>query len=1222
MASLFRYAWKSWKNALTTAVLAVVALAIGIGSATAIYTVAEAVLLKPLPYREAGRFVAFYGARRNEPGQKSFLNYNNLREFTQKQRSFDLFGWFTNANFNLVFGGEAEHVNGVRVTPWLVRGLGVSPKMGRWFENDSQLAVISDRLWHRLGGRAEIIGKPIALDGKSYTVAGVMPAWFRLPLADPSGATLKSDLWIPLDPQFEKANAEGIYFCYARRKPGVTFAQADADAQRMAAEYAREHPDDHGLDTAKLESLREVVSGDFRPTLLLLIAGTALLLLITCANVSGLLVTRAVARSRETAIRLALGAARRQLLSQYFSEGLLVSFLGAFCGIALSIALVHTILRIGTDVIAQAEDISVDWTALLFAAGAAFLASLLTSLAPLWQAMRTAPNEVLNDGVRASAGVRSRRLSQGLVVAEIALTFTLLATGALLVAQLNRLNHVNPGFDPNGLYTFRLSYSGSARLAQYQAALVNALESTPGVSGVALTNQLPVNGCCLGTTIFPEGAPERFDAQRVAFLPVNSQFFATMRIPLRAGRVLTAHDSNEKIINAVINQAAAGHYWPQRNALGAYGHFLAAKGDRFQIVGIVGDVRNDGLNKPTVPEVYLLSTLAPPNPAYFIVRSSLPEKTLMPAVRQAIRRINPDQPIYDVHSYQEIIEDSLTFQRASSLLTSFFAIAALLLSALGIYGVVAYSVRQRTVEIGTRMALGAVSRDLWKLVLGGGFKMAAVGLVAGGIAVAFAAVALVKSSVLQSVEPWPFVYSTAAIAGIALIGSFYPAWRATQLSPMVAIRDQPGSMWRVFQERIRHAFEDVPVTSDDPLLGDFVNAARDADSAEGALQIALATLCERAEATFALLFEKTGTGELRAIATYPAGATATSFPADGFLLKRFRFYQSTLPVSEQDLEAWSRWAAEQRPEYLEEIETLKTLGVRLAAPLKSRKEIVGLLLLGPSANGNLKGWPHVLALMLENAKLTQRVVEQERLNRDLALAAEVQKRLLPEGVPESEVSELAAFTLPARTVGGDYYDFIRIGDHDIGIALADVAGKGIPAALIMSVVQASLRILSAEANVTLPQLVAKMNRFLHRSTGVSSYATFFYAQMDEASRQLRYVNAGHNPPVLIRSQREGAPLEELATGGMIIGMFAQADYQEAQLELQTGDVLVAFTDGVTEALNEAQEEFGEERLKSLLRGVVHLPVKEMAARISAELRAWIGHAPQHDDLTFLILKVR
>ena len=310
---------------------------------------------------------------------------------------------------------------------------------------------------------------------------------------------------------------------------------------------------------------------------------------------------------------------------------------------------------------------------------------------------------------------------------------------------------------------------------------------------------------------------------------------------------------------------------------------------------------------------------------------------------------------------------------------------------------------------------------------------------------------------------------------------------------------------------------------------------------------------------------------------------------------------------------------------------MKTVGARLAVALRTKHEILGLLLLGPPVDqadraeygaaekGVLNACAAQFALMIENGRLTSRVLEQEKLRRDLALAAEVQKRLLPDRPPDMSMAALAGVSLPARSVGGDYFDFIDVGDKRIGIALADVAGKGVAAALIMSSVQASLRILSSETDISLPQLAVKMNRFLHRSTGSNSYATFFYAQIDERNRQLRYVNAGHLPPYLLRSSPSS--IQELSTGGAVIGLFPQMAYEEATIDLRPGDVLVAFTDGVTEAMNASEEEFGEERLKELLRQIVHLPVDEISATISDALKNWIKDAAQYDDLTFVVMKV-
>jgi len=367
------------------------------------------------------------------------------------------------------------------------------------------------------------------------------------------------------------------------------------------------------------------------------------------------------------------------------------------------------------------------------------------------------------------------------------------------------------------------------------------------------------------------------------------------------------------------------------------------------------------------------------------------------------------------------------------------------------------------------------------------------------------------------------------------------------------------------------------------------------------------------------------------------GASDFSLPANGFLLNRLRFHAFPLPLTRGDFETWLRWAEEYRPQYLTEIRALQATGARIAVPLRTKREIIGVLMLSQLLGRNeyssaekqaLRNCAEQFALMIENARLMDRVVEQEKLRRDLALAAEVQKRLLPEHPPEAGVAELDAVSLPARSVGGDYYDFLDVGDHRVGIALADIAGKGVAAALIMSVVQASLRILSTEGEISLPQLAAKMNSFLHRSTKSNSYATFFYAEIDENSRRLRYVNAGHNPPYLLRSNNarstgssDYSEIQELTTGGSVIGLFPQMSYQEATIDLQSGDVLIIFTDGVTEALNPKEEEFGEERLKELMRQLVHLPVQKISSRISEELKNWIKDADQHDDLTFIVMKV-
>jgi len=591
-------------------------------------------------------------------------------------------------------------------------------------------------------------------------------------------------------------------------------------------------------------------------------------------------------------------------------------------------------------------------------------------------------------------------------------------------------------------------------------------------------------------------------------------------------------------------------------------------------------------------------------------------------------------------------------------MVSDFALSALLLSMLGVYGVVSYSVRQRTPEMGTRMALGATGPGLLRMVLLEGLKMAGTGVAIGlALAVAVQQILSRNDFGLTIRSPWPILDSVLVVSAFTLLACWFPAWRATLLSPMVAIRNEPDSMWERTRERYQWlarrvstlvAHGDATAASESALLSEIVDASRSAESFPEAIQQALTKLCEAMRAESAtLLVQGSSDQPYRLLSALPETTRDWSLPAHALLVNRLRNYQVALPLSAQDLQTWSHWAKEHAPARAAEIATLLEIAPAVAVPVMAKTEVTGILLLGSqngSQNGSsagrhdyssldkrlLRTVASQLALLLENARLTDRIVEQERLRRELLLASEVQKRLFPEGPLETTSLQLAGFCLPARGIGGDYYDFLNIGKHKIGIALADVAGKGIAAALVMSIVQASLRSLAEGDGWSLAELAGKVNRLLHRSTGPSSYATFFYAQFDEETRQLRYVNAGHNPPFLLRNGANAslvpfvasnAPVEELATGGLIIGMFSQSIYEEGTVQLHSGDVLMAFTDGVSEAHNPKQEEYGEDRIKDLLRRIAHLPIEEMSARVLAELRIWMADAPQHDDLTFVLMKV-
>jgi predicted permease len=1264
--SAFSQAWASWKSSPGVALLAVVAFAVGIGSATAIFTVINGVLLLPLPYPESERFVRLSGGRTTQPGISNAMSVPEVRDYEQQTTSFDAFGWFRGGTFHLTAPGEPQFVAGTAVTPSLARELG-SPLLGQWFADETS-AVLSSAQWQRLGGRRDVIGSAITLDNRRYTVSGVMPPAFRLPiLALPFGND-NTDVWIPLDPSENSQNrGSSRYVAYARRKPGVSLEQAQADVRRVAAIVAATDPKRYQFYTANAGALREGASDFLRAPLLILLGGAGLLLLIACANAATLLLARSVVRARETAIRVALGASRRQLALRYFAEGALVSVAGAAVGVGLSVIFIRQILAAAAFFVPRPDLIAIDWTVLGFSAAVAIVTGVLAGMAPLWQAMRTRPNAVLSEGIRASAGAPARRLSKAFVVAEIALAFTLLTTSAILLVHLRTLGLASLGYDADGLVTFRITTppraiapeiqdpearrAEQARLSELrrleQDRLMAALQQTPGVSSAAFASQLPITGCG-GAPIYPEGQALNPNGQQVCLTEVTPDYFSTMRIPLRAGRWLGESDKESDTRTLVVNEAAARTYWPGGSPIGRSGHLHEPDGDRFEIVGVVGDIRNSGMNRPPQPELYLSAPVV--NPMNVVVRSELPPDQVIGALRRSLRQADPLLPLAGMRPMNESVGDMLLLQRLSSLIMTFFGLAALLMAMLGIYGVVSYFVRQRTMELGTRMALGASHRDLVALVIGGGLKLSLAGVAVGSIALVGGVRLLVRYLEVANFGWLPFAASTAVVAFVAGAAAAVPAWRTTFLSPMAAIREQPPSVWRWARQRMQRAARDIrqAVDRDDSasdispadVLTAFVDAARGADSYARALRAVLASVCDELRVDSAALLVRGDGSDADYRCLVAAGALEAASPAvaaDGFLITRLRTYPLPLPFAPNELAALAEWAAVHRPGRLGEIRALDAAGVRLAVPLRTRTEILGVLLLGdkPHLAGFSAHEKRVLraaadqfALMIENARLTDRVVEQETLRRDIALASDVQRRLLPDAPPRAEGADFAATSVPARRIGGDYYDFVELRDGAIGIALADVSGKGVPAALIMSVVQASLRIISSEGDIPPPRLVARMSQFVYRSTPGSKYATFFYAQLDEPCRQLRYVNAGHNAPYLLRAAGRSTAdsasreIEQLSVGGTVVGMFPETRYEEATVALCPGDVLLAFTDGVPEAHNPEDEEFGEERLQQLLRETADLTADEISLRISDELKNWIRDAEQYDDLTFIVMKVR
>ena len=1246
MHSLLIRSWRSWARAKSIAGLAILALAIGIGCATAVFTVVNSVMLNPLPYKDSSRWVALFGGSTLEPTRYSAFTLPELKEYQQRTHSFDVFGWYKiSGDFNLSSPGVAEHIQGAEVTPPLLEGIGVHPLSGRLFRDSDgpQVALISSRLWRRLGSDASIEGKPIALDGQSYTIVGVLPGWLQLPIVSVGNQNLHNDVWIPIDPNGPSAKENsGMYAAYARMKPGVTVSAARADAKSAANGIAKENRRPPSY-TATLFGLQDFVVKEVRPFLLLLMGAAGVLLLITCANVAGLLVARSVHRTQEIAVRIALGAQKRQLILQFLAEGLFISLFAAALGVLASIGLTRLFIALAAEYIPRSQEVSIRPAVLLFAAGLVFLTALLPAVAPLRIAARTQPTEVLTSGVRASSGSHSRRISNLLVIAEVAFAFLLLSAGGVLLAELYALQHTSPGFDASHVLTFQIDapasqFSSSKALLQYQRALLTALQSLPGVKSAALSNQIPMN-CCMTTSIYPEGDSSN-EGREISFVIASPGFLETLGVSLKKGRALNEHDDIGDVAGVVINAAAADAYWRGRNPIGTFGRFGSLSGSRFQVVGVMRNVSNDGQGKDTRPEIYLLDALAPVRQMKLIVRSQLPPSSLLPALRHSIQTIGPNLPVYAVSTMAQLADDSTSLQRFASVVVMFFALSALALACLSIYSMTAFSLAERRVEFGTRLALGASPRDLMRLIIGESARKAVYGVLVGIPAAAGATWIIVHFVQLHHLSAWPYAGSALVVCCLATAACLPPAWRTTFLSPMVAIRQESEDFWTTGRRSIQVIADVIKPERNTQaparnVFAGLVEATRRADSTTQVLAGVLQELRTQFACDWAMIFERASAPEpcFTCLAVNPEDLVCKTIPANGYLLERLKF-QTLLTFAEDEFETVLRWAAEQQSPRIAEVEYLKQLGVQAALALWAKNEITGLLLFGSPVERKqysaaekdlMKTCGQQLALMVENARLTDRLVEQEKVRRDVALAAEVQKRFLPQNSIRNENSSAAACFQPARVVSGDCYDFLDLGEERIGFVVADVAGKGVAAALVTAAVQSSIRILASEQTVRPTEMARKLNAFLYRNTGSSTYATFFFGVLQ--GKHLRYVNAGHNPPWLYRPAHSGGQTErsytrigELNVGGTFVGMFPGPEYEEGVIELEPGDLVFAFTDGVPEALNTDQQEFGEERLHELACRLGPLPVDEMVLRVTEEVRRWIGDAPQHDDLTLVVIK--
>ncbi len=786
--------------------VAVTTLALGIGANTAIFSVVNAVLLRPLPYPEPEQLLL---VQQNMLKLGMFYGGVSAAEWLDYQAGNEAFAEIAGhrlVSLNLTGRGEAQRVQGARISASLFPLLGIQPLVGRAFSTGEdrygqhQVVVLSERLWRRkFGGDAKIVGQTVKLNDNPYTIVGVMPGSLQFPYTGTSFAEAV-ELWVPLALSDQERGGrvnDTNYGIVGRLKPGVSIAQAQANMAAVAARFQQQHPESYKNNLERsviVVGLAEKTVQRVRPFILMLLAAVGLVLLASCANIANLQLARAAARRREMAIRSAVGASAHRLVRQLLTENLLLAGLGGGVGLLLAVWAVDLIARFGPEDVPRLQQVRLDPLVLSFTVLATLLTGILCGLAPSLQAARLDLNDTLKEsGGRASRGGEGR-LRAALVVFEVAAAFVLLIGGGLLIHSFVRLLRQPPGFDPLGVVIARTAlpvarYPKTEQSRVVHQRVLEKMAALPGVRAVAVASNLPLTG---ETTIGLRLEGDTEGGFKLASLTqVSNDYFRAMGISLRQGRVFTAEDREGSPLVAVVNETMARSYWPGQAAIGK----RIKWGDRdwMAIIGVVADVKLSSLEAEDKPAVYLPMFQAPgtrPN-AIYVARTTVEPASLIASLRREIRAVDEELAIYDVRTMNQVLAESVAQRRFSTSLLTGFAAAALLLAAVGLYGVTAYAVTQRTQEIGIRMALGAQTDDVLRLVAGQVIKLVALGVVLGLVG-ALAATRLLKSLLfgVSATDPLTFAMITLLLTAIGLLACWIPARRATKVDPLVALRTE------------------------------------------------------------------------------------------------------------------------------------------------------------------------------------------------------------------------------------------------------------------------------------------------------------------------------------------------------------------------------------------------------------------------------------------------